>query len=214
MAIPGTPGSQLPRGEDHIPREIADLKRSQREGFASVAESFGPVVKRLEDQDTIILAQTAALAAQDVVILAQQAALAAANVTLSAAVANIQTLVGQQTTGSAGSASTGTGVNLTGAFQSYAVITFNVPAGYTVAAVTANSAAGLSGNDIRMATRIGGADGQTMDVYGMSFGNGASNHARVFSVTPGGTFTVETRAFVGGSAVALLTTSASVTFYR
>jgi len=210
MAIPGVPGSQIPRGEDHIPREIADLKRSQREGWASVAESFGPVVKRLEDQDTIILAQTAALAAQDVTILAQQAqiaanvaALSAANVTLTAAVANIQTLVGQQTTGAAAAPGTGSGFNVGTSQGTKASTTIAVPAGYSQALVVAIGSLTMADTaPNRFDTRCGiaGGYGAALPNLANTVGSTSAAHSRNLTGLSGGTITLEVQALAAVSA--------------
>lgn len=202
---PGVPGANLPASEDHVMRRLADLERAYRELGPSVARSFAPVIADLQAKQATLDATVATL-----------------NTTVSglaSAVADISTLVGQQTTGTAGNATTGGAATLTLSAASYAVVTINVPSGYTVAAVNANTAAAIgagAGIAVQIATRIGGLDGPTMNVYtNGATGNGASNFSRVFTVTSGGTFTVETRAFLSsGSGSAILTTAAGVTFYR
>lgn len=202
--LPGSPASMLPAGDDEIPRQIKDLTRAMTELGPSVARSVSGIVADLT-------AQVAATAAAT-------AAVAAAQVDLAAAVANIATLVGQQTKPDAGRATTGGAVGLTASSAPYATITFNVPAGYTVASVFASTAAAVSTPiAAQIATRIAGLDGDYMNAYANSYGlgNGSSNFSRVFSVTPGGTFTVESRAYTpSAGSSAWITTAASVTFSR
>jgi len=196
---------------------VADLQ-AQVAATAAATAAVAAAQITLTAQGVTLTATVATLTAQQATLTAQQATLTAQQATLTAAVANIATLVGQQVTGDAGSATTGGAAGLGTSASSFAVITFNVPAGYTVAAVNANTAAAVSTPIYgTIATRIAGIDGPFMNAYANSSGlaNGASNFSRVFGVTPGGTFTVETRAFSpSAGSSALLTTAAGVTFYR
>lgn len=72
MAIPSVPGSALPLGEDAIPRAIKDLTRQATEDRAAVAESFGPVIARLDARQAELEAIVDSLAA---VVAAQAEAL-------------------------------------------------------------------------------------------------------------------------------------------
>jgi hypothetical protein len=47
MAAPGTIANQLPHGADFVVRKLADLERQQREGLASIADSFNTTVAAL-----------------------------------------------------------------------------------------------------------------------------------------------------------------------
>jgi len=229
---PGVPGSQLPAGEDFAQRQIKDLQRELRELGPSIAKSFAPVIARLDAADAAFAVQQALLTATVADLATAQATLAttvsglttaqaniAANVaSIAANVADINTLVGDQVTGTAGNATTGaTAVGLSTSAASFATITINVPAGFTVAAVAANTSMAMMGTITGyVRTRIGGSDGPNMLVFtDGTAGNGSSNFSRVFTVTSGGTFTVEARAYgATGSETAYIANAASVTFFR
>lgn len=49
MGAPGTLASQLPHGLDFVTRKLADLERAQKEGQASIAQSFAGTVQSLDD---------------------------------------------------------------------------------------------------------------------------------------------------------------------
>lgn len=49
MGAPGTLSGQLPNGPDFVVRKLAELERVQKEGFASIAASFGTTVQTLTD---------------------------------------------------------------------------------------------------------------------------------------------------------------------
>jgi len=169
-------------------------------------------------QDALLTAQAATLAATVADLTTAQATLATTVSGLATAVANIATLVGDQVTGTAGNATTGaTAVGLSTSAASFATITINVPAGFTVAAVAANTSMAMMGTITGyVRTRIGGSDGPNMLVFtDGTAGNGSSNFSRVFTVTSGGTFTVEARAYgATGSETAYIANAASVTFFR
>lgn len=216
MAFPGTLGNLVPPGEDANSRRIIDLERGVRELGPSIAASFAPVIADLQAQQAALETQQDALTTQQAALTSQQATLTAQQATLTAQVASISTLQGEQTTADTANTSQ-SGITLTTSTGSYTTVTFTVPAGYTQAAVTANTAAAIgSSNPAQIATRIGGTDGPFMNLYpGAGFANGASNFSRKFSVTPGGTFTVETRAFVSaGTATAFFSIAATVIYFR
>jgi len=161
-------------------------------------------------------AQAAALAAQDVIIAGQVTDLAAANATLTTAVANIATLVGQQTWGDVGN-NAASGVTLGTGQTSYAVVSFTVPAGFTQAHVMGVSAM-YSGGTVAaiVRTQIAGVNG--IDMYAFTnaaYASATATLARKFAVTPGQVFTVASVANTGaGTTSAYLATSATVTYYR
>jgi len=139
----GVPGRNLPAGEDFAQRQIKDLQRELRELGPSIAKSFAPVIARLDAADAAFAVQQALLTATVADLATAQATLAttvsglttaqaniAANVaSIAANVADINTLVGDQVTGTAGNATTGaTAVGLSTSAASFATITINVPA--------------------------------------------------------------------------------------
>jgi hypothetical protein len=62
MGAPGTLAGQLPNGTDFVPRKLADLERSQKEGLASIADSFNTTVAALN----VAIAAVATAAANQV----------------------------------------------------------------------------------------------------------------------------------------------------
>lgn len=192
--------TQEPDTFRHLAQTIAGQKREMFDLRASVLANVSDIVADLQAKQATLEAQQAALTDQQAALEAQQAAL---------------------TTADAGSASSGT-VTVTTTTGAFATILFYVPAGYTRAAVVANSAISFSsatgGLGVEMTTRINGVGGVTMYQYvdtATGLGNGSTNHSRVFAVSPGGSFTVDTTASGGGaSADALISTSAAVTYFR
>jgi hypothetical protein len=120
MASPGNPSSQIPPGEDHVMRRLADIERYLRELTPSVARSIAPTVARLD--------------AADVANAAQDAATAANVAAIAANVASINTLIGTQVqVANATGASNGMAITVADADLATASIT--VPAGYSQALV-------------------------------------------------------------------------------
>jgi len=220
---PGTSVAQeFPTQEPDKLRRIAQIFAAQKRAMfdlrASVLANVSDIVADLQAQVAATAAATAAVAAAQITLTAQQATLTSQQATLTAAVANIGTLVGQQTTGDVGNAISSSVAVGTGG-GNYGVITFTVPAGFTTAQVSANSSMYSSwGNTVILTTQIAGTNGITMMALssgGPDYANGSSNFARKFAVTPGGTYTVLTVASTGsGSVTAYITTTASVTYYR
>lgn len=121
--------------------------------------------------------------------------------------------------GDAGNASvTGASVNTT--MSNYATVSLTVPAGFTSMSVVGMSSLALQTTSLgaSMLTRIGGNDGESMNVYPDTgnLANGSSNHARSgVSVTGGSTIQITTRVRVGsGTGIAIVTTAAMALFFR
>jgi len=189
MAAPGVLSSLIPADESDIPRQIRDLERAVRELGPSIAQSFAPVIATLQ-------AQTAALAAQDLVIGAQQAA-------LTAAVANIATLVGQQTTGASAAPGTGSGFNVGTTQGTKASTTIAVPAGYSQALVVAIGSLTMADTaPNRFDTRCGiaGGYGAALPNLANTVGSTSAAHSRNLTGLSGGTITLEVQALAGVSA--------------
>ena len=189
MAAPGVLSSLIPADESAIPRQIRDLERAVRELGPSIAQSFAPVIATLQ-------AQTAALAAQDLVIGAQQAA-------LTAAVANIATLVGQQTTGASAAPGTGSGFNVGTTQGTKASTTIAVPAGYSQALVVAIGSLTMADTaPNRFDTRCGiaGGYGAALPNLANTVGSTSAAHSRNLTGLSGGTITLEVQALAGVSA--------------
>lgn len=197
MASPGTLANLVAPGEDAVPRRFEDIERKLKELAPSVLESIRPML-------------------DDIAAAAADASAAAA--AASAAVAGLAVLVAQQL-GAPDALNTSATPTLTTTPTAYATVTFTVPAGYTKAVVSASTAIAIGSTfPVQIATRIAGADGSYMNVYPDSFGfaNGSSDYARpAFTVTPGGTFTVQTIAYTSsGTATSLITTTAAVSYLR
>lgn len=171
-------------------RRIENLERTVRELGPSVAGSFGPAIAELQSQQAEI----------------------------SAAVADISALVGQQTTPGTASGTTGTGVALTDAWADYAVATLTVPASFTKAQVVGISSTYMGGAGMKMRTGIGGAYGDEMNLIpeaASGLCNGSSSFSRVLTgLTGGSTISVVTSAIRIGTNTAYMTTTAFATFYR
>lgn len=108
---------------------------------------------------------------------------------------------------------------LAAGMNNVASVTFTVPSGVTTAAVNATSSLWLTSSDTQpeMYTVINGNVGPEMWVAldtGAASMNASSSHARVFSVTPGATFTVLTRVTLTALSSARVSTSATAIFYR
>jgi len=190
-------------------------------GWALGSFDGGPSYLVLNGLDVYakLTAKDAELAAMQADLAAAVADIAAQQASLTAQLASINALIGQQTHPDAGNAASGTVNPMPATGGSFATITFNVPAGYTVASVVGNSSALVGGpiGSAQVMTRIAGLNGPSMDVYAIAssnVGNGSSNFSRVFSVTPGGTFTVETYVVSPNGGAGRFTTAASVTFSR
>jgi hypothetical protein len=147
MALPGTPGFAVPPGEDWIQRRFKELETAQREGLASISESFSPVIVRLEASDATLAAQVASIAAL-----------------VSAQVAY----------GSAGTS--GSGFAITTSLTSVATQTIVTPAGFTQAIVhctvditVANTISGGNPVITGAASINGGNGGSTVSTLGASF---------------------------------------------
>jgi len=144
--------------------------------------------------------------------------LSTAQATLAAQVAAIGDLVDEQVDGNVGNASV-SGATITTTPSNQATVTIPVPSGYARASVMGTSSMAISTASLgsTMLTSIAGQDGRQMNVYPDSgnVGNGSSNHARVFAVTPGGSFQVATKAAVAsGTGTVIVTTSVVATFFR
>jgi hypothetical protein len=61
MADPGTGASQLPLGDDWVPRKFADIERDIRELGPSIARSFGGTVQAIQAAQAALTATQAAL---------------------------------------------------------------------------------------------------------------------------------------------------------
>lgn len=203
---------------------IADLAATQatldaqQATLATTVSTLATTVSGLATAQATLTAQQATLDAQQATLATTVSGLSTAQATLATAVANIAALVGAQVTGDAGNASV-SGATITTTSSNQATVTIAVPVGYTRAAVLGASsmAIGTTSLGSTMLTSIAGEDGQQMNVYPDSghVGNGSSGHARVFAVTPGGSFQVATKAAVAsGTGTVIVTTSVVATFFR
>ncbi len=130
---PGILSSQIPPGEDWVPRALADIRREMRELGPSIMHSFQSVVDRLDAQDAAFAAQQATLTTTVADLTTAQATLATTVSGLSAAVADINTLVGQQVaSGFNGATASNFAVSTNATKASCDIV---VPAGYTRAVV-------------------------------------------------------------------------------
>jgi hypothetical protein len=240
MAQPGILSSQIPPGEDHVMRALADIRREMRELGPSIMHSFQGIVDELAAHQATLDAQQATLTTTVADLSTAQATLAttvsglttaqatlattvsglttaqaniAANLTtLNAAVADINTLVGQQVAGNTGVAFSGT-VTATTSWQYFAVVTIPVPAGYSIAKVIGvSSAMCLSAPAFSVRTEIGGVAGNALPAIP---GVATSSHARTLTGLSGGNITIASDINVSsGTSTAELTTSAFVIFLR
>jgi len=157
VAQPGILSSQIPKGEDWIPREIADLKRELRELGPSIMHSFQGVVDELAAQQDTLDAQQATLTAQQATLTTTvadlttaqatlattvsglstaQATLATAVADIAANLASINAVIGQQVAATVWHNDSGATVfAVTTAWATRASVTFTVPAGYTRALI-------------------------------------------------------------------------------
>jgi hypothetical protein len=115
MASPGIPSSQIPKGEDWVPRALKDLERDIRELTPSIARSFRPVVDDLAAQQATLTTTVADIAAN----------VAAINDLLTRVV-NPGTIYGAATN-----------FALTTTLTTLKTITLTVPTGYTTAQINA-----------------------------------------------------------------------------
>ncbi|TFC20196.1 hypothetical protein [Cryobacterium sp. MDB2-10] len=86
MAYPGHIGYQMPASEDTQLRRVADLERDVRELGPSIAISFNPVIKSIQDTQATQAAQQVTLASQQATLTAQQAQITAQVAALTALV--------------------------------------------------------------------------------------------------------------------------------
>jgi hypothetical protein len=217
MAQPGILSSQIPPGEDHVMRALADIRREMRELGPSIMHSIQGIVDELVAHQATLDAQQATLTAQQATLTTTVADLATAQATLattvsglSAAVADIATnlaslnaVIGQQVAATAVHADSGsTAFAVTTTTTTQASVTVTVPTGYTQALILAEGQASAINN-------TGGVDTINVDaaVNGVVVGwsaaqdiapgglGGATKAAakRLTGLTGGGTFTLSTR---------------------
>lgn len=226
MAQPGILSSQIPPGEDHVMRALADIRREMRELGPSIMHSFQSVVDELAAHQATLDAQQATLTTTVAGLTTAQATLAttvsglstaqaniAANVaSIAANVADINTLVAQQVTGNTGNATAV--VTATTSWQSFVQVTIAVPAGYSKAKVFGvSSASCLGAPAFSVRTEISGVTpGNALPALP---GVATSSHAATLTGLSGGSISIGTGINVSsGSSSAELTTSAFVTFLR
>ena len=184
LQTPGVPSSQLPAGEDHIMRRLADIERWIREALPSVARSIQPTVDRLDAADTAIEANLASInSLLTQVVKSQDIFFSAFNFALS----TTSTVKASQTV--------------------------TVPAGFTSAVVsvvsrvfaynpnTTGGIGGIGGDYLGGVSVIAGASGN--DLQSVVLGSGSSGvlvspYTDVLSgLTPGGTFVLSVKAHSG-----------------
>jgi len=124
MAQPGILSSQIPPGEDHVMRALADIRREMRELGPSIMHSFQGVVDEL--------------AAHQATLDAQQATLTTTVADIAANVASINTLIGQVVVPSSIEA-TAYAFNVTTTDTTILTKTITVPDGFTKALVSVQS---------------------------------------------------------------------------
>jgi hypothetical protein len=191
LQTPGLPSSQIPAGEDHVMRRLADIERFIRELTPSIARSIQPTVARLD--------------AADVANAAQDAATAANVAAIAANVASINTLITQVVLPqSVNFAATNFAITTAGAVRASQTIT--VPAGYSQAvvsvisrvhAINPNTTGGFDGgggDHLYSTAQIGAVAG---NAHGsIVLGSNSSNinvdglSTILPSLTSGGTFTL------------------------
>jgi len=91
MAQPGILSSQIPPGEDWVPRALADIRREMRELGPSIMHSFQGVVDELAAHQATLDAQQATLTAQQATLTTTVADLTTAQATLATTVADLTT---------------------------------------------------------------------------------------------------------------------------
>jgi hypothetical protein len=128
MAQPGILGSQIPPGEDHVMRHLADIDRTIRELTPSIARSIQPTVARLD--------------AADVANAAQDAATAANVADIAANLASINDLIGNEVSVNSASAAAN-GFATTASDVNMVTASIPVPAGYSQALVYTSVVAGV-----------------------------------------------------------------------
>ena len=201
MANPGVAGSQIPAGEDHVMRAIADIRRELRELAPSIAKSFQPVIARLDATDADLIAKQATLDAQ-------QATLTTAVAGIAANVASINDLLTQVVKPQAVYFETQNFALSHTTASTFTSATVTVPAGFTSAVVSlvgrvfaTNPNTGA--DYLSAVTKIDGVGGDSVPL--LVGGSGGSGHnvssiARVLpGLTPGGTFVL---ALLGNSNIA------------
>jgi len=210
VAQPGILSSQIPKSEDWIPREIADIKRELRELGPSIMHSFQSVVDELAEHQATLDAQQATLTAQQATLTTTVADLTTAQATLATAVANIATnlaslnaVIGQQVTAAVGHNDSGTAAfAISTAWTTRASYTFTVPAGYTRALIFAAgqaSAINTTGavDTLYVIVNISGISpgyAAAQDVAPAGYGGATSASVKLITgLTGGGTFTITTR---------------------
>ena len=213
MANPGIPSSQLPPGEDWIPRALKDLQRDIREALPSVARSFKPVVDRLDAADAAMAANVAAIAAN---------------------VASINDLL-TRVVGPGVIYGTASNFAITTTDTVFKTITVAVPTGYTTAQITATGRVGVynqnttggsngaGGDYVHVQTVIGAYAGMGLAETVLGINTSAINSA-TFSTTliglvAGNTFNVSVKAHTDYQTLAASTNnvaevSGSVLFLR
>ena len=221
MAQPGILSTQLPPGEDWVPRALADIRRDMRELGPSIMHSFQSVVDELAAHQATLDTTVANLAA-NVAVTNTNVADIAANV------ASINAIIGNEVLPLAPH---GDSVNfpMTVAWATRATVTVTVPAGYTRALVFAvgqasvvNTTGGL--DQLCLDTLINGVVPPgwlaTTDVPSTNIGSVAAAGTKLLTgLTGGGTFTVAARvstaiAAWGANVANACNVDASVTFLR
>jgi len=203
MAQPGILSSQIPPGEDHVMRALADIRRDMRELGPSIMHSFQSVVDELAAHQATLDAQQATLTTT-VANLAANVAVTNTNVAnIAANVASINTLITQVVEPQSIYATTNTYV-VTTTETTRASVTVTVPAGFTAAVVNVmgrvdgrngNTTGGwdAAGGDL-LHTRavIAGVPGLDMDLSVLGSGDHDVSVMPLATVlpglTPGGTF--------------------------
>ena len=131
MAQPGILSTQLPKSEDWIPREIADLKREMRELGPSIMHSFQGIVDELA-------AHQATLDAQQATLTTTVSELSAAVADIATNLASINTLITQVVAPGLVWASA-TNFALSTTFATLLTSTITVPPGFTQCIVSMDS---------------------------------------------------------------------------
>ena len=212
MAQPGILSSQIPPGEDHVMRALADIRREMRELGPSMMHSFQSVVDELAAHQATLDAQQATLATTVSDLTTAQATLATtvsdlttAQADIAANVASINDLLTKVVRTDAIFASA-SNFSLSTSSATKVSLTITVPAGFTKAAVSVigrvfainnNTTGGPAGTGLDYLyadARIAGFVGNGMPLVANGSNGSAMNVAPFAKVltglTPGDTFTI------------------------
>jgi hypothetical protein len=203
MAQPGILSSQIPPGEDHVMRALADIKREMRELGPSIMHSFQGVVDELA-------AHQATLDAQQATLTTTVAGLSTAVADIATNLASINDLLTKVVTPASVNVASGVTFTASGAYYDGVQTNITVPAGVSRLQIQAFSGIfcwsnsnttggnnGAGGDDIYCRTIIGGVTGQGFVTVILGSGSTTSVYSSLATLlsglTPGSTISLATQ---------------------